>query len=80
LIGQAVDTSIFIMIAFYGIYSGGLIWTIFISNYIFKVAFEIIFTPGTYSIVGFLKKKEGLEVFDRQTNFNPFALRAKETC
>jgi len=78
LIGQAVDTSFFILIAFYGTYSSSLLWAIFISNYIFKVAFEIIFTPLTYGAVGFLKRKEGLEVFDRNTNFNPFAFRTKE--
>ncbi|MDO8627639.1 MAG: VUT family protein, partial [Candidatus Diapherotrites archaeon] len=43
-------------------------------NYIFKVGIEILFTPLTYKVVGFLKKAEGVDVYDTKTNFNPFKM------
>jgi queuosine precursor transporter len=72
IIGQAVDTAIFISIAFIGILPGNVVVTIAISQYLFKIAYETLATPLTYSIVNFLKRAEGIEVFDNQTNFNPF--------
>lgn len=75
LIGQAIDTKIFIFLAFYGVFETDLIWTIFWSNYIFKVAVEILFTPFTYAVVRFLKRAENEDYYDKKTNFNPFALK-----
>jgi len=43
-------------------------------NHKFKVGVETLFTPFTYAIVGFLKRAEGEDYYDRTTNFNPFAL------
>lgn len=74
LIGQLVDTAVFLIVAFAFELPGDLLWAIFISNYIFKVAVEILFTPITYRIVNWLKRAEGEDYFDRDTNFNPFAL------
>lgn len=75
IVGEGVDTILFVMIAFYGIFPNDLLLTVMISNYVFKVGFEIICTPVTYAVVGFLKRKEGADFYDRTTNFNPFALR-----
>lgn len=75
IIGEGIDTVLFVMIAFYGILPGDLILTIMVSNYIFKVGFETLCTPLTYTVVGFLKSKEGVDTYDRDTNFNPFKLR-----
>ncbi len=75
LIGEGIDTVIFILIAFYGQMPNSLLITIILSNYIFKVGVEVVFTPITYAIVGFLKKHEGVDVYDKNTNFNPFVLR-----
>lgn len=75
LIGQALDTSIFVLIAFGGIFSPELLWLIMISNYIFKVGVEVIFTPVTYALVGFLKRKEREDYYDKETDFNPFTLK-----
>lgn len=75
LIGEGVDTVIFALIAFYGVLPGGVLLRAIISGYIFKVAYEAVATPITYAIVGFLKRVEGVDVFDRTTNFNPFRLR-----
>lgn len=74
LVGQGLDTAIFVFVAFYGQLPNELLGVIIISNYVFKVAVEVIFTPLTYLIVGFLKKNEGVDVYDNSTNFNPFKL------
>ncbi len=73
IVGEGVDTLIFVLVAFAGVYSLDIIWIMIISNYIFKVAFEVVLTPLTYCIVGYLKRAEKSDVFDYHTNFNPFA-------
>lgn len=75
IVGQAVDTAVFMVIAFGGIFSLGTLWVGFWSTYLLKVAIEVLFTPITYRIVTWLKREEGVDVYDRDTNFNPFALR-----
>jgi len=75
IVGEGVDTLLFISIAFWGILPNYLILTLIISNYIFKVGFEVIITPLTYSIVNFLKKNEGIDVYDYKTNFSPFSFK-----
>jgi len=72
LVGEFVDTMLFILIAFSGILSWSLIFTVIISNYVFKTGVEVIFTPVTYRIVAFLKKCENEDYYDYNTNFNPF--------
>jgi uncharacterized integral membrane protein (TIGR00697 family) len=72
LVGEAVDTAIFLTIAFGGVYSRAALWDIFESNYVFKVGVEILFTPITYAVVTYLKRAEGQDVYDRATDFNPF--------
>jgi len=73
LVGELVDSTLFILIAFAGILPNSLLLTLIISNYIFKTGIEILFTPVTYKVVKFLKTKEGEDYYDRDTNFNPFA-------
>ena len=70
--GQAVDTTIVILLTFAGTQSLTTIGNIVISSYLFKVAYEVLATPFTYLIVNFLKKAEGVDVYDRDTDFNPF--------
>lgn len=75
LIGQGLDTVIFVLIAtLLGVFPPEIALTLIVANYIFKVAIEIIFTPVTYSVVGFLKQAEQEDYYDRETNFNPFSL------
>jgi queuosine precursor transporter len=74
IIGQAVDTAVFCIIAFTGVFPPASILAVIVSNYIFKVAYEVIATPITYSIVKFLKKVEKTDVFDEDTDFNPFKI------
>lgn len=72
LVGELLDTLLFVFIAFSGIISYPNLILIFISNYIFKVCVEILFTPLTYFIVNKLKKIEKVDYYDYKTNFNPF--------
>jgi len=71
--GQLVDTVVVILIAFWGVESGPKILVMIASSYGFKVAYETIATPLTYVVVGYLKRREGVDTFDRGTNFSPFA-------
>ncbi len=76
LVGELVDSAIFIFIAFAGVLPTSLLITLIISNYVFKTAIEILFTPATYAIVRYLKRTEHEDHFDRDTDFNPLSLRA----
>ena len=73
--GQAIDSMLFYTLAFYGIWSTEQLLLVMISNYAIKVLWEALMTPLTYVIVGFLKKREHEDVFDRDTNFTPFSLK-----
>ncbi len=75
LVGELVDTTLFVAIAFAGVLPTSLLITVAVSNYIFKSAVEILFTPLTYRIVAFLKRTEQVDHYDRDTNFNPFAVK-----
>lgn len=74
IIAQIIDTGLMIVIAFAGVFDRSTILTLIISNYIFKVLIEIICTPLTYQVTAFLKKHEHSDVYDVQTNFNPFMI------
>jgi queuosine precursor transporter len=73
LSGQLVDTVVVIVIAFWGVETGPKILIMIASSYGFKVVYETIATPVTYLVVGWLKRAEGIDVFDRGTDFSPFA-------
>ena len=74
LVGEGIDTAIFLLIAFGGVFTNATLWEIFKSNYIFKVGVEVAFTPITYWVVTYLKRVERSDVYDRDTDFNPFQL------
>lgn len=75
VVGQLVDTAIFVTVAFWGVLPEGLVLSIIFTNYFAKTFIEIIFTPLTYVVVNRLKREESENYFDRKTNFNPFAVR-----
>lgn len=75
IVGELVDSVLFIFIAFFKILPISLIITLIISNFIFKVLIEILFLPITYKIVAILKKEEDEDFYDKKTNFNPFRLK-----
>jgi queuosine precursor transporter len=72
--GEAVDSLIFYPVAFLGFWPINLLITVMITNYILKVLWEVLATPLTYKVVGYLKKKENEDYFDRDTNFTPFSI------
>jgi hypothetical protein len=74
-VGQGVDSLIFYPLAFLGVWSTGQVLTVMATNYALKVAWEALLTPVTYKIVGFLKRAEGVDVYDRETDFTPFTVR-----
>jgi len=74
IVGQAVDTTIVVAFIFYK-EPISVIWQLIYSGYVFKVVYEVLATPLTYLIVNRLKRAEGVDFFDRSTNFNPFRLR-----
>jgi len=75
LVGEGLDTLIFISIAFWGIIPANLILTAILTQWIFKVTYEIVATPFTYLVVGFLKRRENLDTYDYRTNFSPILFR-----
>jgi uncharacterized integral membrane protein (TIGR00697 family) len=75
LIGEGLDTLIFILIAFWGTLPASLMLQAILTQWIFKVAYEVIATPFTYWIVGFLKRRERLDTYDYTTNFSPILFR-----
>ncbi len=75
LVGQGVDTTSFILIAaLLGVFPWEIIVSLILTNYLFKVGIEVLMTPLTLRVVRGLKSAEGLDVYDRDTNFNPFRL------
>lgn len=73
--GQAADSMIFYPIAFWGIWTPEALVAVIAFNFVFKVGVEVAFTPITYAVVGWLKRAEGVDTFDRDTNFTPFSLK-----
>ena len=71
--GQAVDSAIFYPIAFLGSWTTGQVVTVMVTNWLLKVLWEALLTPLTYAVVGWLKRREGVDVFDHGTDFSPFA-------
>lgn len=74
LIWEFIDTILFIFIAFYWAFSWNIIAALLISNYIFKVWIEVLFTPVTYWVVTKLKKIENEDYYDYNTDFNPLKI------
>jgi len=74
LVGEGVDTMLFVTIAFAGTLPWPLFWSIVLSNYVFKVGLEAVMTPVTYRITNFLKRTENEDVYDVDTDFNPFKI------
>jgi uncharacterized integral membrane protein (TIGR00697 family) len=71
IVGQAVDTSIVIFFIFWG-QPLSVIFQLILGGYLFKVTYEVLATPLTYWVVNSLKRTEGVNYFDRGTDFNPF--------
>ncbi|MGY8904797.1 MAG: queuosine precursor transporter [Burkholderiales bacterium] len=75
VVGELIDSGLFYFVAFYGIWKTSDIIAVTLAQYLLKTLWEVAATPLTYVVVGYLKRAEGLDHFDQQTNFNPFRLR-----
>ena len=75
IIGEGVDSLIFYPLAFLGIWQTHQVALVMVTNWAMKVGWEVLLTPATYAIVGFLKRREGLDVYDTSTDFTPFRTR-----
>jgi len=75
VVGQGLDSLIFYPLAFYGLAGWPIeqLWQVVLSQWVIKTAWEALLTPVTYQVVRFLKRREGVEVFDTGTSFSPFA-------
>lgn len=76
VIGQALDTAIFITLAFVGtpVFTPMLI----LYHWLAKIIIEALATPLTYAAVNYLKKKEGIDTYDYETDFSPFSINVKQ--
>ncbi|WP_397591137.1 queuosine precursor transporter [Sphingorhabdus sp.] len=72
VIGQGIDSLIFYPLAFLGTWSNEQVISVMITNWLLKVGWEVVLTPVTYVVVAWLKRKEGVDIFDEGTNFSPF--------
>ena len=72
IVGQGVDSLIFYPLAFLGVWTNAQVLTVMVTNWALKVAWEAILTPLTYAVVGWLKRREGVDVYDQATDFTPF--------
>ena len=74
IVGEGADSLVFYPLAFYGLpdWPVQAMLLVMFSQFVLKVGWEVVLTPVTYAIVGFLKRREGVDVYDRGTDFNPF--------
>ena len=78
VVGQGVDSLIFYPIAFYGIWTTEAVIAVMVTNWLLKVSWEVVLTPVTYVVIGRLKKAEGVDLFDTDTDFSPFSSKAEK--
>jgi uncharacterized integral membrane protein (TIGR00697 family) len=75
IVGEAVDSSLFYFIAFYGIWATGDVIKVAVAQYVLKTGWEVLMTPITYKVVAFLKRQENEDYYDRGTDFSPFHIK-----
>jgi len=75
IVGEGIDSLIFYPLAFWGAvnWTSSLVIKVLFTQWVLKVSWEVLLTPVTYLVVGFLKRREGVDVFDRNTDFTPFS-------
>ena len=76
VVGQGVDSLIFYPLAFLGAagWTNDLVLKVLVTQWVLKVSWEVLLTPVTYAVVGFLKRREGFDVYDEKTEFTPFGV------
>ena len=73
IVGQGVDSVVFITVAFMGTAAGSNLTELILTQWVVKVLYETVATPVTYAVVGYVKSREGLDVYDRSISLNPLA-------
>lgn len=76
--GQGIDSLLFYPIAFLGIWETSDVLTVMVTNWLLKVVWEAVLTPVTYVVVAALKRREGVDVYDTDTDFSPFSTTAAD--
>ncbi len=74
-VGELLDSSIFYVTAFYGIWPAEQVLAVAVSQYFLKTGWEVVMTPVTYRVVGWLKRRENEDYFDVNTDFSPFSVK-----
>lgn len=74
VVGQSLDSVVFVFVAFWGILPTEVLLGTIMVQAVAKIGYEILATPLTYAVVGWLKRSEGIDHYDRNTRFNPFAV------
>jgi uncharacterized integral membrane protein (TIGR00697 family) len=72
VVGQGIDSLIFYPLAFYGVWDNGTLLVVLVTQFALKVGWEALLTPVTYAVVGWLKRREGVDAYDTGTHFTPF--------
>ncbi|HEX6375255.1 MAG TPA: queuosine precursor transporter [Allosphingosinicella sp.] len=75
VVGQGIDSLIFYPLAFWGVWDSQTLLIVLLTQWALKVSWEAALTPATYAAIGFLKRREGIDVYDRGTDFTPFRAR-----
>jgi uncharacterized integral membrane protein (TIGR00697 family) len=75
VVGQGIDSLLFYPLAFYGVWSTDTLLVVLVTQFALKVGWEVLLTPVTYAVVGWLKRREGVDIFDTATDFTPFKAR-----
>ena len=74
LVGQGLDSTVFIAVAFAGIMPWPVLAGAIVTQWLVKCGYEALATPATYAVCGFLKRREGVDAYDRNIRFTPLSL------
>jgi uncharacterized integral membrane protein (TIGR00697 family) len=74
VVGQGLDSIVFVIVAFWGVLPMKVLVGTIVLQALAKIAYEVLATPITYAVIGWLKRSEGIDHYDRKTRFNPFAI------
>lgn len=77
VVGELIDTTVFALIAFGGILTAPDMVAFIAIGWAFKTTVEVLLLPVTYRVIAFIKKREGMDTYDKKTNFNPFKIGLK---
>ncbi len=75
IVGEGLDSLIFYPVAFGGLWEAQTLGKVVLFNWLFKVAVEVVMTPATYAVCGWLKRADQVDYYDRDTDFTPFSLK-----